>query len=100
MTRLERIRIASETCGVSLEEFIVLDVVGSLAANRETTCKYVTTILHHPPSSGSVVVQGCIEKDWLKVSPSRMLALTPEGAALTRKISSEIARLSAEQQQG
>jgi hypothetical protein len=85
---VEHLSVIAERHGLSLPEFLIVDVVRTAFPMTEAeVVKFSTRFL---PDSDDVAVRRCIERGWLRISAEGILEVTPEGSSLTEDIAREL----------
>jgi hypothetical protein len=91
MQHLDAIQRVVARHGVSLAEFLILDVASMIIVSRETAACYVARIMQgYSTIPCQAAVDSCLEKDWLLQSQNGILILTATGLAIKQTISGEL----------
>jgi hypothetical protein len=91
MTRLNHITVIAERYGLTLHEYMAVDVCSIVVMAPKEVDEAIGKILG--TTEDPQAVQSCIAKNLLEVSDG-MTALTAEGKAVKQAISAELAKLS------
>jgi hypothetical protein len=92
MNRLDRIQTISEKHGVSLAEYVVLDLICNLGMSAEQAASYAAKILEgssEAARSCEAAVASCVAKSWLR-ERDYVLVLTDAGSTLKQRISLQV----------
>jgi hypothetical protein len=89
--RVEWIGVIAENHGVTLPEYVALDVASIVVARREVAADVIGKILR--TAGGDDAIESCLSKKWLQILPNGLLKLTLDGATTKDKISREVHQL-------
>jgi hypothetical protein len=92
MKRLDRIRLIAMKHGVSLAEYVVLDVVSTFALTPDEVVKYASATLHGSSFEDLCcgnAIASCAAKA-LVAQVDDLLVLTEDGSTLRKSISREV----------
>jgi hypothetical protein len=95
MDRIACITSTAEEHGVSLPEYLALDITVAFSMTMEQVAHYLGELLknfNYPEPDGRLVevVLRCLSKGWVEVSPAGFLVVTAKGLLLKRKISAQV----------
>ena len=91
MNRLDRIQTISEKHGVSLAEYVVLDIISNSGMSAEQAASYAAKILEGSSEEARCceAVASCVAKSWLR-ERDYVLVLTEDGSTLKQRISMQV----------